>query len=131
MGCCSLKRSIKDGICEVDCFDPAKVRAARHALPTLETLREAAGLFAALGHPTRLKIVKALETAELCVCDIAQVTELSISAVSHQLKELRNAGIVSFRTEGKLAYYTVAGDFWLRTIEAALEHSGSRGALRE
>ena len=58
-----------------------------------------------MGHPARLKLVGALSSGELCVCDLAQALEMPISTVSFHLKELREAEVVNFRAEGRMAFY--------------------------
>ena len=60
-----------------------------------------------LGDPTRLTIVRALATAELCVCDLATLIGLSQSTVSHSLRALRQMRLVRYRKDGKIAYYSV------------------------
>ena len=68
-------------------------------------------LFSALSDPTRLKILHALTvTEELCVCDLAALAELSVSAVSHQLRLLRDRDLVRARRDGRMVFYSVADD---------------------
>lgn len=89
-------------------------------LPT-NLLHDVAATFKLLAHPTRVQILRALAHEELCVCDLAQIVGLSVSATSHQLHLMRNLRLVRYRMEGKLAYYRVV-DSW---AEVALA-----GALR-
>ena len=77
--------------------------------------RRAADIFSALSDPTRLRILRALDVGELCVCDLAAVAGVSQSAVSHQLRILRDRDLVSFRREGKRAVYRLA-DEHVRTL---------------
>ena len=73
-------------LCEVELFDPDKVARARDGgLPDIEVER-LSSIFQCVGHPTRIKILQALLSTELCVCDLAQVLGLSVSAISHQLR---------------------------------------------
>src|SRR3712207_6780642 len=80
--------------CEVDIVDLDRVRAAQAAIPGKRETEALAAVFAAMGDPTRLRIVAALADNELCVCDIAAAVRLTTSAVSHQLKVLRGLGLV-------------------------------------
>jgi len=66
-----------------------------------------ADTFQMLASPTRLRIVEALSVQELCVCDLAAVVGVSQSAVSHQLRQLRQMRIVRYRKDGRMAYYTL------------------------
>jgi DNA-binding transcriptional ArsR family regulator len=70
-------------------------------------VRTLADTFKALGDPTRLRLVAALATEELCVCDLATLLGVSQSAVSHSLRTLRDLRLVRFRRSGKIAYYTL------------------------
>lgn len=100
-----MKSASSEGVCEVQAFDPTRVKEAQeHLIPQSQAQSIARG-FQALGHPARLKLVGALSSGELCVCDLAQALEMPISTVSFHLKELREAEVVSFRADGRLAFY--------------------------
>ena len=106
-----------DGIVHVDA-----VREARAGLPTGARIAALAALFAALGDPTRLRIVAALAGQELCVCDLAAAVGQSQSAVSHQLPSLRALGLVGSRREGRRVYYGL-DDAHVGTLYAqAMDH---------
>ena len=109
-------RRVSEGICEVDCVDGPRAVAARAALPPEEESRAVAEAIKVLAHPGRLRVLHALDGRELCVCDLAHVLGVSMSGVSAQLRELRRLGAVTFRTQGKLAYYSVADAFWLELV---------------
>ena len=83
------------------------VRTARAALPPREALYGLSQVFSALGDPTRLRIVAALASQELCVCDLAATVRQTESAISHQLRLLRKLGLVRSRREGRLVYYAL------------------------
>ena len=117
-------RRASDGVCEIDFVDPHEVAAARELLPPARALRATADAFKALGNPSRLQILIALEDRELCVCDIAELLGVSMSGASQHLRTLRNLGAVDYRTEGKLAYYTLAAPYWLDVAEAMIEQLG-------
>jgi ArsR family transcriptional regulator len=91
-------------------------------MPDDETIREVTGILKVLSDHTRVKIVFALSRAELCVCDIAALLGLSISAVSHQLRLLRGLKLVKYRREGRLAYYTLDDEHTEQLLVDVLEH---------
>lgn len=111
----------REGTCEVDQVDSCKVSEAREALPSEAELRRAADAFRVLANPNRLRVLKALQGRELCVCDLREVLGISMSGTSQVLRELRNLGAVEFRTEGKLAYYRLADPSWLQVAEGVLK----------
>ncbi|MBF0490358.1 MAG: winged helix-turn-helix transcriptional regulator [Candidatus Omnitrophica bacterium] len=86
------------------------------------TMTQLASTFKALGDPTRTKIIFALSKEELCVCDIATLLKVSQSAVSHQLRILRNMELVRCRKEGKIAYYSLDDDHIKALMEEGLRH---------
>ena len=108
--------------CEVDLFDPEKVALVRAKMLPDEEIESLSSIFQCVGHPTRVKILQALSVHELCVCDIAQVLGLSVSAVSHQLRTLRGMRLVKFRREGKMAYYSIDDDHVRTLFTLGLEH---------
>ncbi len=81
-----------------------------------------ADLFKLLSGETRIKILLALTEAELCVCDLAEVLNMSVSAISHQLKELRRGRFVNYRREGKEVYYSLETEHLDPILLQALEH---------
>jgi ArsR family transcriptional regulator len=99
-----------------------QVKRAVDNVPDLNTLQSMTDIFKALGDPGRLKIVIALSACELCVCDLAVVCGSSESAVSHQLRILRNLKIVRFRREGKIVFYRLDDDHVKSLISQSLQH---------
>ncbi len=91
-------------------------------MPPDETLYDLAELFKVFGDSTRIKILYALFEAELCVCDIAQLVGVSQTAISHQLRVLKNAKLVKFRRDGKTVFYSLADDHVRRIIGQGMEH---------
>ena len=71
-------------------------------------MRDVADVFKLLGDPTRLMILRALGEGELCVCEIAELLGLSVSAISHQLRKLRDRRLVACRMDGRFAHYRLA-----------------------
>ena len=80
--------------------------------------------FKVLGDPTRVRILDALAHAEVPVCDLAELLDLTQSAVSHQLRLLRGLRLVKFRREGRLAYYSLDDHHVSALLELGLEHVG-------
>ncbi len=78
--------------------------------------------FKLFGDSTRIKILIALETGEMCVCDISEALNMTPSAVSHQLRVLRGGNLVKSRREGKSVFYSLSDDHVKIVIDAALEH---------
>jgi DNA-binding transcriptional ArsR family regulator len=110
--CAIVTRSIimsmkKQDICEVKSVHKTKVSAVRKAM---------------LSDYTRTKIIYALSKEELCVCDIARVLGISISAISHQLRILRNMRLVKFRREAKMVYYSLDDRHINRLFNEGLKH---------
>jgi ArsR family transcriptional regulator len=99
----------KPVVCAEFCSDKTKVAAARRLLPPAAELRRRAAAHALLADPGRLAILLALRGGELCVCDLSRVLGAGVSAVSHQLRLLRAAGLVGWRGQGKLVFYSYAG----------------------
>lgn len=113
---------LADDLCEVNCVHPQAVQAARAALPDIQQVGEASALLKVVADPTRLRLLSALKTCELCVCDLAAVIGLSESAVSHQLRLLRAHRLVTFRKEGRVAYYRLLDQHVSGLIVSALDH---------
>ncbi|MHA2244248.1 MAG: ArsR/SmtB family transcription factor [Candidatus Hodarchaeales archaeon] len=81
-----------------------------------------ADFFKLLSGETRMKILLALTEVELCVCDLAEVLNMSVSAISHQLKELRRGRFVNYRREGKEVYYSLEREHLEPILMQTLEH---------
>jgi ArsR family transcriptional regulator len=96
---------------------------------TVTQARLLAETFQVLGDPTRVRIVHALSLSELCTSDLASVVGMSESAVSHQLRTLRQLHVVRSRRMGKLVYYNLADDHVRRLFQQGLEHALERVAL--
>ena len=91
-------------------------------IPEKETLEQIAELFKAFADPTRVRILSHLQRQELCVNDIAEAVELFQSAVSHQLRILKQMHLIKFRRDGKNALYSLADDHVRTILEMGLEH---------
>lgn len=116
--------------CKVRSFDPHAVAAARRKLLSSQGYEQTAECFSILAHPWRLRLLVALEGRALCVCDCAQVLGAKLPATSQHLRELRRIGAITFRAEGKMAYYRLADRRWLAVAEAVQKIIANPLALR-
>ncbi len=101
-----------------------KIRMARKNLPEEEKLLEISDFFDALGNPTRVKILLAIMDVELCTCDLSAITGLSLSAISHQLRILKDRHIVTYRKDGKNVFYRLDDRHITDIVNKTLEHLG-------
>ena len=91
------------------------IEQVQEEMPEEEILYDLAELFKVFGDSTRIKILYVLFQSEMCVCDIAQLLNMSQSAISHQLRVLKQAQLVKYRREGKTVFYSLA-DAHVNTI---------------
>lgn len=109
--------------CEVRQIHPEAVQFARDALSSASRLERALLMLKAVADETRLRILVGLAATELCVCDLAALTEVSESAVSHQMRYLRDASLVVSDKRGRMVYYRLADDHVRQLIENLLSHA--------
>lgn len=114
----------RNGTCDTFAFDEERVQAARENALERALVQDVADTFKVLAHSTRVRIIRALAQEELCVCDLGQVMDMSVSATSHQLQALRKMKLVHYRMEGKLAYYSLRDPFVLALITDCVRHLG-------
>ena len=108
--------------CEITRIDPERVRAAQDHLVEGPVATRIAALFRALGDPTRVRMISALAIGELCVCDLSAAVGMSQSAVSHQLRTLRQLRLVKRRKDGQMAYYSIDDDHVVRLFREGMDH---------
>ena len=101
--------------CDCDFIHDDVVMKVRETMPEMETLYDLAELFKVFGDTTRVRILWALDSSEMCVCDIAYLLDMTQSAISHQLRVLKRAQLLRNRRDGKIVYYSLADDH-VRTI---------------
>ncbi|MGD1898460.1 MAG: ArsR/SmtB family transcription factor [Phormidesmis sp.] len=117
----SPKAGARD-VCQVQCFNPALVNQVSATMPEEELLASVQVLFNALADRSRLKILLALgDGQELCVCDVASLLDVKVSAASHHLRKLRDLKILKHRSDGKLAYYSLADQRIVNVLSHALQ----------
>ena len=105
------------------------ISKVRTTMPAEELLYDLAELFKVFGDTTRIKIVCALFKSEMCVCDIAALLNMNQSAISHQLRVLKQARLVKYRRDGKVVYYSLDDEHVKAMFDQGLEHIGE-GAKR-
>ena len=108
--------------CEEHELHRERIEAGRENMPPECELYDLSDFFKVLGDSTRMKILFAIDGGALCVCDIAELVGMTKSAVSHQLKILRGADLVTYKKVGKNVFYELADDHVRHIIECALEH---------
>lgn len=111
-----------DEKCEVTLIHEDNVKKAVNELPDDELIADLSDMFKIFGDQTRMKILMALESGELCVCDIAAVMNMSQSAISHQLRVLKQSNIVKTRRQGKVVYYSISDDHVKEIFDIAMVH---------
>ena len=112
---------IQSESCDCRCIHQERVDAAHAQSLTARDNEQIAALFKALGDPNRLRILWALDREEMCVCDLALFLGVSESAVSHQLRQLRQLSMVTSRREGPVMYYRISDNHGHKLIQLALE----------
>src|SRR5208337_2401212 len=108
--------------CSTTIMHEAVVRKAIQSLPSHEILYDVADFFKIFGDSTRIKILWSLFFSEMCVCDMCAVLNMEQSAVSHQLRILKQSRLVKYRRDGKSVYYSLDDGHVNTIINQALEH---------
>jgi ArsR family transcriptional regulator, lead/cadmium/zinc/bismuth-responsive transcriptional repressor len=112
----------KELICDCNVIHKDVVDKALKNKPKDNELGNLSELFKILGDLTRIKILWTLDNIEMCVCDIANVLNMTKSSISHQLAILRTAGIVKYRKSGKEVYYMLDDNHIKKLYEIGIEH---------
>ena len=108
--------------CDCNIIHQDVVNDASSKMPDVNTFNKLAELFKLIGDTTRCKILFALDQREMCVCDLANVLNMTKSSISHQLATLRKNEIVKCRKSGKEVYYTLDDNHIVELFEIGLEH---------
>ena len=98
------------------------IEQLKKELPNEDSLYDLAELFKVFGDSTRIRILSCLKVSELCVNDIAEALNMTLSAVSHQLRILKNAKLIKSRKQGKEVYYSLDDDHVEKIIDCGLDH---------
>jgi DNA-binding transcriptional ArsR family regulator len=118
----NLSRCVNEDICHVRVIHADKIEQAHQKVMEDERLERLALTYRMLGDPTRLKILMALKQVEMCVCDIAAFLGISESAVSHQLRRLKDLALVKSRRDGPIIYYALDDEHVSGLLDVGLEH---------
>ena len=102
--------------------DPEDLRTVRTQTLSVEKAQRMAEFFGLLGDANRLRLLSVLAKQEQCVCDLAEILEMTESAVSHQLRSLRALRLVSYRKQGRKVYYRLLDRHVLELYQAVAEH---------
>ena len=108
--------------CDCNVIHEDIVNQVRDRMPQEESLYDLAQLFKVFGDLTRIRILWALNESEMCVCDIAVLLDMTQSAISHQLRVLKQANLVKNRKEGKVVYYSLVDDHVREIFDQGLIH---------
>ena len=109
-------------LCSRPCVDEGKVKEAMRRMPDAETVGQLADFFDAFSDRTRARILIALAVSRLCVCDISRSLGMSVSAISHQLRILRNLRLIKYTCKGRLVFYELADAHVRKILEVGLAH---------
>jgi ArsR family transcriptional regulator, lead/cadmium/zinc/bismuth-responsive transcriptional repressor len=115
-------RIITEDGCQIKVVHLEKVEQARNGAISDRDLVRLSLTYKVLGDPNRLKIVMVLRTVEMCVCDLAAFTGLSESAVSHQLRRLKDLALVKSRRDGQIIYYSLDDEHVAELLDVGLAH---------
>lgn len=118
--------SINEYNCDCNVIHESAVKEVKKSMLSDKVINEVASFFKIVGDPTRTKILSILDKNELCVCDIANLLNMTKSSISHQLKTLKEASIVKSKKDGKEVYYTLDDEHISEVFEVALYHIGHK-----
>lgn len=113
--------------CDCNVIHQELVDEVLNKIPKEDIFYKLADLFKLIGDTTRCKILFALDQNEMCVCDLANVLNMTKSSISHQLAVLRRSSIVRCRKSGKEVYYTLDDEHIVKLFEIGLEHINHKG----
>ncbi len=114
-------------VCEVTIIHPEALNVAKKKAVAEEDIERAAEFFKYFGDPTRLKILTALSSTEMCGCDLAALLDITQSAISHQLRKLKQGRLVKSRRDGKVVYYSLDDDHIEKILKDGLDHIKETG----
>jgi ArsR family transcriptional regulator len=117
-----MNKNNKPDTCNCSVFHEDVINKVKENMPKEENLYDLAEFFKVFGDSTRIRLLYALSVSEMCVCDLAALLNLSQSAVSHQLRVLKNSRLVKYRREGKIVYYMLDDDHIKHIFDQGLDH---------
>lgn len=116
------RRKNMEEICEINMIHEDTVNNVKNIMPDDGLIYDIAELFKVFADSTRMKIIYALMENELCVCDIAAIVGTTQSAISHQLRILKQSKLVKFRKDGKIIYYSLDDEHIAEIVKKGREH---------
>ena len=117
-----MNKKIDAPKCDCNIIHHDVIDRVQGEMPAAEHLYDLSELFKSLGDQTRLKILFALSENEMCVCDIAALLDMTQSAISHQLRVLRNVRLIKYHKEGKVVYYSLDDQHVSEIFKQGLDH---------
>ncbi len=117
-----IEREVEEGTCEFMHVHEEIVHQVQQVLPEEQELLDLAEFFKVFGDSTRIKILYVLSQSEMCVCDIATLLQMGQSAISHQLRILKQMRLVKFRREGKTVFYSLSDNHIQTILAQGMEH---------
>lgn len=123
------KKNGQNERCGVFSANEQRVQHAKDAISDTPLIEAIASAFKALSHPTRVRILRALAVGELCVCEVSEAVDLSVSATSHQLALLKGQRLVNSRSEGKLVHYSLRDRFVIALLDDCAQHLSEEGGF--
>ncbi|WP_422487279.1 ArsR/SmtB family transcription factor [Gudongella sp. DL1XJH-153] len=109
-------------VCDCTVIHEETVNKVREGMPEEGVLERSADFFKVVGDRTRIRILHALFLSEMCVCDIAVLLDMNQSAISHQLRVLKQSGLVKYRREGKIVFYSLDDEHVMNILDQGLVH---------
>ncbi|MEC4817590.1 MAG: metalloregulator ArsR/SmtB family transcription factor [Scytonema sp. PMC 1069.18] len=119
-----LNQSSEAPKCDIHLVHLDNVRLIQEQILPVDKAQQMAEIFSVLADPNRLRLLSALTNQELCVCDLAALTKMTESAVSHQLRILKAMRLVSYRREGRNVYYSLADSHIINLYRSLAENLG-------
>ena len=117
-----MEVSMEENFIECTVLHEETVKKVKQKMPEDGFIYDLAELFKVFADSTRMKIIYALLEEELCVCDIANIVGTTQSAISHQLRLLKQSKLVKFRREGKIIFYSLDDDHIAEIVKKGSEH---------
>lgn len=117
-----MKNHIEVECCDIVATHEETIQKVKSGMPADKTIKELADFYKVFGDGTRVRILCALLQAEVCVCDLAELLEMTQSAISHQLRILKQMKLVKNRRDGKTVYYSLADGHIQTIISQGMEH---------
>ncbi len=117
-----IEQEVQEGVCEFMHVHQEIVDKVEKVLPDEQQLLDLSEFFKVFGDSTRIKILYVLSQSEMCVCDIATLLQMGQSAISHQLRVLKQMRLVKFRRDGKTVFYSLSDDHIQTILAQGMEH---------